>query len=215
MWQKTVIRKKGLKNFFESRVFGMGRSIYLKHEYFFSRPNEEIKSTQHWGLTHSDYPRQKHFLYLASSWWSIVKVHIFLFLLSCPKPLYVRYQKTIRLRVSPIPFNMARDWYTTRPKINIPNIKVVGQTVVIRWSVKPVLSQQWHWQVGSRQRQVAFFTKINWFLSGRVLPFIILSGTLYRDTHPPKCFPQKNWETRTKKWTTPLPQPQACQGNGV
>ncbi len=31
-------RKRSLKNFFGSGVFGMGRSIYLKHEYFFSRP---------------------------------------------------------------------------------------------------------------------------------------------------------------------------------
>ncbi len=31
-------KKKVWKNFFGSGVFGMGRSIYLKHEYFFSRP---------------------------------------------------------------------------------------------------------------------------------------------------------------------------------
>ena len=35
MWQKTIIRIKSLKNFFGSGVFGMGQSIYLKHEYFF------------------------------------------------------------------------------------------------------------------------------------------------------------------------------------
>ncbi len=35
MWPKTDFAQKSLKNFLESGVFTMGRSIYLKHEYFF------------------------------------------------------------------------------------------------------------------------------------------------------------------------------------
>ncbi len=38
MRQKTDFALKSLKNFFESGVFTMGRSVYLKQEYFFPRP---------------------------------------------------------------------------------------------------------------------------------------------------------------------------------
>ncbi len=48
------------------------------------------------------------------------------------------------------------------------------------------------------------FTKINWFLSGQVFSlFLILSGTLSRPSHSPECFPWKNLDTRTQKWTNP------------
>ncbi len=52
MWQKTVILKKKSENLLGSGVFGMGRSIYLKHEYFFSRP-KWLDQNSDWTMCHT------------------------------------------------------------------------------------------------------------------------------------------------------------------
>ena len=48
MWQKTNFVPESLKNFFESGVFTMGWSGYLKHEFFFSWPNVAVMVEYLW-----------------------------------------------------------------------------------------------------------------------------------------------------------------------
>ncbi len=43
-WPKTDFLPKSQKNFFGLRVFDMGRSSYMKHEYFFPWPYIDIAS---------------------------------------------------------------------------------------------------------------------------------------------------------------------------